>query len=144
MTSNPILDAGAAILRRRRQTGAGWDPGLDVDGDAVVLQECAACGYNRYPRAVHCPQCLSTNALVRSVSGQGTIWSFAVYHRAYDEAFADALPYAVALVVLDDGPQLIGAVIDTPNEEVAVGRRVTAVPRELEPGQYAVYFRVAS
>jgi len=80
---------------------------------------------------------------MRSVSGQGTIWSFAVYHRAYDDAFADALPYVVALVELDEGPRLIGAVIDTPNAEVAIGRQVKAVPRELEPGQYAVYFRVA-
>jgi uncharacterized OB-fold protein len=144
MTSNAIFDAGADILRRRRQSGAGWDPGLDVDGDAVALQECATCGYIRYPRAIHCPQCLSTDANIRSVSGQGTIWSVAVYHRAYDDAFADALPYAVALVELDEGPRLIGVVIDTPNVEVAIGRRVTAVPRELEPGHYAVYFRVVS
>jgi uncharacterized OB-fold protein len=144
MTSSAILDAGADILRRRHRSGAGWYPGLDVDGDAVLLQECCTCGYIRYPRAAYCPECLSTDAVIRSVSGQGTIWSFAVYHRAYDDAFADAVPYAVALVELDEGPRLIGAVIDTPTDEVAIGRRVKAMPRELEPGQYAVYFRVAS
>ena len=39
--------------------------------------------------------------------GLGTVWSCCVYHRAFDPAFSDALPYNVALVELDSGPRLI-------------------------------------
>jgi uncharacterized OB-fold protein len=144
MTSSPILDAGARIVQRRLESGVGWDPGLDADAETIRFQQCVACGFVRYPRATFCPECLSPEAVKRAVSGLGTIWSFAIYHHCYDEAFADALPYVVALVELDEGPRLIGALIETPTEGVTVGRRVTAVSRELQPDQYCVYFRSCS
>lgn len=141
MTDDPVLVAGARILHRRMESGTAWDPGLEADEESVRLQECANCGHVRYPRATYCPECLSTDVTMRAISGQGTIWSYAVYHRAYDDAFADSLPYVVALVELDEGPQLIGAVIETPADELAVGMPVMAVSRALVPGCFAVYFR---
>ena len=56
----------------------------------------------------------------------GTLWSFAEYHRAFDPAFADDLPYTVALVELDDGPRMYGRLLGDPST-FAVGARVHAV-----------------
>jgi uncharacterized OB-fold protein len=36
--------------------------------------------------------------------------SWVVYHRSYHPAFADRLPYNVAIVELDEGPRLISNV----------------------------------
>jgi uncharacterized OB-fold protein len=110
-------------------------PGLeDVDptfwaeaaAGRLSFQRCSDCGYVRWPPAALCPECWSPAAVWEAVERGGTIWSFGVYERAFDPAFADAVPYVVALVELDAGPRLIANVVDVAPERVAVGMRVSA------------------
>ena len=78
------------------------------------LQRCT-CGHLRYPIATVCPRCLSTGYTWEAVSGLGRIFSFAVFRHAYNEAWRDRIPYAVAIVELDEGPRLIADVaVDDP------------------------------
>ncbi len=60
------------------------------------------------------------------VAPLGQLWSFAVYHRALDPAFAEMIPYAVGLVELDAGPKMYGIMSDD-ETHLQIGQRVRAV-----------------
>ncbi|MPZ62017.1 MAG: hypothetical protein GEU93_12140 [Propionibacteriales bacterium] len=141
-TVNDLLAAGARVL-------ADATPAADVvemrrrsAGGELVLQRCARCGYLRYPPAPLCPECLSRDAGWVTDSGAGEIWSFCVYRRAFTAPFADLVPYVVALVVLDSGPELITNVADSSPDEIRVGLRGVAAPWALPDGQSLIYFTV--
>jgi len=57
-------------------------------------------------------------------AGHGTVFSFAVYHRAYHPAFEPLLPYVVAVIELGEGPRLISNVVGVPPGDVRVGMPV--------------------
>ena len=52
------------------------------------------------------------------VSGRGKVFSFVIFHRVYHPAFAEEVPYVVALVELDEGPRLLTNIVGVPPEEV--------------------------
>jgi uncharacterized OB-fold protein len=55
------------------------------------------------------------------------VFTFTVFHRAYHKGFADELPYAVAVVELDEGPRLVSNVVDCPPEDVKIGMPVDVI-----------------
>jgi uncharacterized OB-fold protein len=110
-----------------------------VEAGQVQFQHCPVCGFVRYPVAPRCPECLTPGGIWVADSGMGTVWSICVYHRAYNPAFADALPYAVVLVELDSGPRLISNVLGI-DAELTVGLRVRARPRNVQGDHWLVYF----
>ena len=55
----------------------------------------------------------------------GTIWSHSTYHRALDPALADAVPYRVVLVELEEGPLLPGRLLG--DAAPVIGNRVRGV-----------------
>ena len=71
-------------------------------------------------------------------SGQGTIYSYTVVHRA-PPGFADA-PYVVALVELAEGPRMMTRVIDVEPGSVEIGQKVELEIRGEPP---LPYFRLA-
>jgi hypothetical protein len=92
----------------------------------LLLKTCLNCGYAQWPPTPRCPECLSPDYdWVRSAGG-GYVWSVAVYERALDPRFAADVPYAVALVKLDDGPEMIGRVLVVA-DDVTIGQRVRPV-----------------
>jgi uncharacterized protein len=97
----------------------------------LVIQRCASCGALRWPPLVGCPECRGRDTTWDEVDPQGTIWSFVVYHRAFAAELRNEIPYTVAMVELDDGPYLVGRLVDggTPP---AVGDRVTAEFTEID------------
>ena len=97
---------------------------------AILVQRCEDCGHLRYPALARCPECTGEQAHWTEVGASGTVWSFAVYHRALHPAFAGEVPYAVAVVELDDGPR-ITARVAAGAAPVAVGTRVVADFREV-------------
>jgi hypothetical protein len=49
--------------------------------------------------------------------GLGKVYTYAVYHTAFQPEFAADLPYTVAVVELDEGPHLLTNIVDCrPNE----------------------------
>jgi uncharacterized OB-fold protein len=105
------------------------------------FQKCDDCGYVRFPVATICPECLSTSFTWASDTGVGTIWSYCIYHRAFDAAFRGAVPYNVALVELDSGPRMISNILQIERADLRVGLRVVGSPKEVAPGRTLVYFR---
>lgn len=92
----------------------------------LVMPECTHCGYLQWPPERVCPECQHTDREWREFPAEGTLWSYAVYHRALDPAFADDIPYVVALVELDAGRKMYGTLL---GDDLAprIGARVRGV-----------------
>ena len=134
MNDSALLAAAAQLI--------GQTPEGESDSSALKFQHCLRCAYVRYPEAPLCPECLSHESEWREDTGAGTIWSWCVYHRAYNDAFTEALPYNVALVELDSGPRVISNVLNA-ETTLRIGDRVIAAPREVAPGHFLIYFEHA-
>lgn len=88
----------------------------------LTLQRCRDCRrFVHYPRAV-CPHCMSEDLGWEEVSGEGSIYTYTVVHRAPDAFVGDA-PYVVALVELGEGVRLLSRLLGLP-EHARIGARV--------------------
>lgn len=92
----------------------------------VAVQRCKQCGALRWQPAPLCPECLQSGGTWVDLSGRGTVWSFAEYHRAMHPAFAAAVPYTVVMVELEEGLRMIGA-MQGPGPAPVIGSPVHAV-----------------
>ena len=86
----------------------------------LLLQRCTACAAWRYPPAPICPRCSGTESEWVPSSQKGRIHSCVIYHRAFHPAYVDELPYAVALVELDEGICLLLRVVDCPLDKLTI------------------------
>ena len=88
------------------------------------IQQCAACGhYQFYPR-LYCTACMSERVEWVEASGHGTVLSFTIVYRPVTPAFAADVPYVVALIRLDEGPQMMSNVVGCAPEKVYIGMPV--------------------
>ncbi|MCU1357647.1 MAG: DNA-binding protein [Acidimicrobiales bacterium] len=93
-----------------------------------------------YPREV-CPSCLGTDLEWRPSAGTGTVYAVSVQHRPAFPTMADRVPYAVALIDLDDGIRLMSNVVECDPETVAPGLAVTVRWELLSDGRHLPQFR---
>ena len=126
-------------------------PTVDVDSEGfwaaaregyLALCRCQACGAWLQPPLERCRHCAGPTAFERA-AGTGTVHSYIVVHHPSVQAFADELPYVIALVELDEGVRLPGRVVDAAGPEVEIGARVHAEVVDV-PGatERAVVFRL--
>ncbi|MYR07967.1 hypothetical protein GTV32_17425 [Gordonia sp. SID5947] len=102
-----------------------WD---GVQEGELRLQRCADCDKAVFfPRAL-CPFCHSDRLDWFTASGSGVVYTYTVVRRTWG-AFADQVPYIVALVDLEEGPRMMTRIIDT--DEVAIGDRAEVVFSDL-------------
>ena len=132
----PLLDAAQYVLGRDVV-----DEEILTEGGALRFQHCDACGYVRFPIASVCPECLSESFTWVVDSGLGTVSSYCIYHRSFDPAFREAVPYNVALVEFDSGPRMISNVLEVRPSDLDVGMRVVGSATEVTQGRTLVYFR---
>lgn len=72
-----------------------------------MIQQCTDCGKpNMWPRYA-CPHCQSEELGWVKSAGKGTLHSFCVLRQGAPEGFEDDLPYAIGVVKLDEGVQLL-------------------------------------
>lgn len=109
-----------------------------------LVQWCGACARPIfYPRDV-CPHCLGAGDLAwRESKGTGTVYAVSVQHRPANPTMADAVPYAVALVDLDDGIRLMTNVVGCEPDTVVVGQAVELTWEALPDGRNLPLFQPA-
>lgn len=105
------------------------EPGTQAFWDALrehrlVYQACRACGHRFAPYQVMCPACWSADVEDRDASGRGTVYTFSIVHRAPMPAFRPDVPYAVAIVQLDEGVYMTTNIVGCAMEEVRIGMPV--------------------
>ena len=93
---------------------------------AMKLPYCLSCrAFFYYPRQV-CPACWSPEIEYRPVRGTGVVWTYSVVRSAHGNptVWHDRIPYAVALVDLDEGVRIMANVVDCSVDAVRSGLAV--------------------
>jgi uncharacterized OB-fold protein len=73
----------------------------------LTIQSCNNCGKpNMWPR-YRCPYCQSADLGWRDADGAGTLVSYSVVRAVPPNGFEDQLPYALGVIRLDEGVQLL-------------------------------------
>lgn len=98
-----------------------WDA---IDAGNFVLARCTCGAY--YARLQACLRCgADARALTWSpASGRGTVRTFVIFDKPYHPYFAERLPYVVAVVALEEGPEITTNVVDTDVTNVEIGMPV--------------------
>jgi uncharacterized OB-fold protein len=92
----------------------------------LVLPVCDACGHHIwYPRS-WCPVCQCEDVTWTELSGRGTVYARTVLTKGMGP-WADAAPYVVAYVELDEGPRVLTNVVTDDPASVVIGTPVEAV-----------------
>lgn len=77
----------------------------------LVMQKCEHCGNVAYYPAYMCPACTSEKMTWTELSGRGRVHSVTIVHRPAAPAFASAVPYAVALIEVEEGPIMMSNIV---------------------------------
>jgi uncharacterized OB-fold protein len=110
--------------------GPYWDGAKD---GVLRLQRCGDCDELRYPISPVCANCLSTDYAWEPVSGRGEVYTFGVFRHVYNDAWSDRVPYAVAIVRLEEGPFVIADLVEIDPDDVRVGLAVHVRFEEATP-----------
>jgi len=94
----------------------------------LLLRRCHDCGTFMAPTGgigtplrPRCVRCFSAALAWAPAGGRGTLYSFALMHQVYDPAFADQVPYNIAVVELDEGVRMTTNVVGCANAELRIG-----------------------
>mgnify|MGYP000331646893 CR=1 FL=1 len=90
----------------------------------LVVQRCAGCDLLRFPPRELCSRCWSRDAAWTPVCGRGEVFSFYWMHQVYHPGFAGEVPYAVAVVQLEEGPHVLSNVVGCTHAQLRVGMPV--------------------
>jgi len=95
----------------------------------LVVTACIPHGHLTFPPDIACTVCGARELESRTVSGNGTVYTFTVVRQAFDPAFADDVPYVLALVELDEQPGLrvLANLVGVEPDDVEVGAAVHVV-----------------
>jgi uncharacterized OB-fold protein len=100
-----------------------WDGCRD---HRFLLHRCSACGRAYWPAST----CIDHGAAAmhwHPGSGRGEVHTFTVVHHPYDPGVADRVPYALAVVKLDEGPFFHSDIVECDPTTVHIGMRVEVV-----------------
>ena len=98
------------------------------------LRHCKACDkIYFYPRDI-CPDCFSRDTDWVQTNGRGSLYSFAIVHRAPAPAFRDMVPFVVAMVELEGGAIMPTNLVEVEPDpaNIKVGMPVEVVFHDLE------------
>jgi uncharacterized OB-fold protein len=83
------------------------------------LQRCADCdGGSYFPPRPFCPKCGSRKVEEYAASGKGVLWSYVINMRPRPDMGTE--PYAIAVVKLAEGPQMMTNIVGCPQTPEAL------------------------
>lgn len=92
-----------------------------------------------YPRQIS-PYSLKDTLVWRESVGKGEIYAVTVVHKPTLPMYMQKVPYAVAIVEMDEGYRMMTEIVNTDVEKVKVGDRVKVTWEELSEGKnYPVF-----
>jgi uncharacterized protein len=100
-----------------------WDA---LRAHETKVQRCTDCGTRQwYPRDM-CSACASFALAWEAVEPRGVVRTFTVQHHPTGSKFDADIPFAVAVVQLDDAPEinLVGRIVDADPADVHIGAAV--------------------
>ncbi len=124
-----------------QDTKEWWD---GVKAHKLLVNQCKDCGYKWYPPFPGCWNCGSMNRGWTQTGAKGVIHSYVVVVQPIHAAFANTVPYVVALVELPDcqNPDgtvvRIAGVLQDGEEKAAIGLPVEIVWQDAPDGSYVM------
>jgi uncharacterized OB-fold protein len=108
-----------------------WNEAWFTSG-TLAVQSCASCAALQHPPEEVCHACGATSFTTTVLAPRGVVHSYTVAHYAAHRSLADAVPYAVVLVALDDAPdvRVIGNLVGAEPSQARIGLPVEAVWEE--------------
>ena len=82
------------------------------------LQRCAACAKSYFPPRPFCPGCGSREVEVYTASGKASLYSYVINMRPRPDMGTE--PYAIAVVKLAEGPQMMTNIVGCPQTPEAL------------------------
>jgi hypothetical protein len=109
----------------------------------LLIQRCTGCAKLQfYPRLV-CASCSENSLQWIRASGRATLTTYTIVRRPVSRAYAAAVPYVVALVVLEEGPTMMTSIVSCGIEEVRIGMPLEVVFEDWPEGVTVPKFRPA-
>ena len=93
----------------------------------LLMQKCEDCGNLAYYPVYMCPACTSGKLAWTELSGRGRVHSVTIVHRPAAPAFASAVPYAVALIEVEEGPIMMSNIVGPAALETKIDDKVEVV-----------------
>lgn len=109
----------------------------------LCFQRCTACDTWRHVPRIQCAKCSSTDWEWAESSGRGKLFSWTVCHQAMHPAFADEVPYAVAVVELEEGVRMVTGLRDVEFETLALDQPLRVVFEKVNDDVSLPYFTPA-
>ncbi len=115
----------------------------------LVLLKCVDCGHYRHPlyggESFMCPNCNSTQKpLWVKSSGRGKLLTWTIVHQVFHPSFEEESPYAIAVVLLDEGARMIANLRGAKPEEIKGDMAVEIIFEELSEDITLPQFRPVS
>ena len=96
----------------------------------LIGTKCETCGRHFFPPRSLCPECRRAGKIVdHKFTGMGTVVTYTIIHTA-KEQFEAYTPYVLAIIKLDEGPQMTSQVVCDP-KDAKIGMRVRAAFRRI-------------
>ena len=97
----------------------------------LVGEVCPHCSAKIFPARDVCPECGGEAKEPFRFSGKGSVYSYTMMKYA-PAGFERGLPYAIALVKLDEGPTVTAQLTDIGDKKVKIGMPVEMVTRRIK------------
>jgi uncharacterized OB-fold protein len=107
------------------------------------FQRCKGCGKWRHVPRNTCAGCGSWDWEWARSSGRGRVFSWTVVRRPMHPDFVQEVPYAPAIIEMEEGVRLVSWVVDCPPEELRTGMPVEVLFDAVTPEVTLPRFRRA-
>lgn len=93
----------------------------------LLIQQCKKCGAKVFYPKLFCPNCLSSELDWVKASGKGKVYTYTTVYGYQPEAFAEDIPYTLAVVRLAEGVQMMSRIVDCKPEDIRCDMKVEVV-----------------
>ena len=101
-----------------------WD---GLKAHQVRIQQCGNCAHWIFYPRLQCSHCASQELEWKTVTGEGTLYTFTVARVPTLPEFADEMPQVLAVIALDEGPHINTTIVGVAPEAIKVGQRMRPV-----------------
>jgi len=110
----------------------------------LLGNKCGSCNRVFFPPREACPYCRRKSIGKMkdlNLSGKGKIVTYSIIHVG-PENFEGQVPYPIAIVKLDEGPQITVQIVDCDIKDVKIGMKVESTFRRIQDDGYigAIYY----
>ncbi len=110
----------------------------------IIGNNCESCNRVFFPPRESCPYCRRKSMgkmKETKLSGKGEIVTYTIIHVG-PENFEEQVPYPIAIIKLEEGPQITAQIVDCPIDEIKIGMKVESTFRKIQEDGYtgAIYY----